>query len=468
MASAGPCGVAVPDLPPRFAHRACRPVALAALFLVLLALACESPVAPAACGSIPPVTINVGGTVMVAACFNDLNGDVLSYTAASSNPSVATASIAGTSITVRGVSPGNVTVTVTASDPEGLQGQQSFAVMVPNRPPRPRGTMPSVTVGVGRTATIDASQYFTEPDGEVLTYLATPSDAAVARVSTEGSMIRVAAQTKGSSSVTVTASDPGGLSATQSFRFTAPNRPPAPVGTIGARKIESGQSATLDVAASFSDPDDDPLTYTAVSSVPTVARTMVSGSTVTITAAGPGAATITITARDDEQAAATQQVSVTVVSPAPDLAFTDVSPASATLAPGDSVAFSSRVRNRGTVASGATTIRAMRSPNPIISARDTELRSWSFSSLAPSRERTFEITISADPKSAPGTIYIGMCVDPVADEFDARNNCSEGARLTIAGASGADESAHSGPGVQVRAVSPAPSSRPLRPQGNAS
>ena len=145
----------------------------------------------------------------------------------------------------------------------------------------------------------------------------------------------------------------------------------------------------------------------------------------------------------------------------------DVSPGSATLAPGDEVTFTFRIRNKGTLASGATTIRAMRSPNPIISTRDTELRSYVLSSLAPSGERTFELTISVDPRSAPGTIYIGMCADPVADESDARNNCSEGARLTIAGASSARESADAGPGVRVRAVSPAPSSRSLRLQGNA-
>ena len=295
--------------------RAGSPWVRATVLVAFAATACESPVAPAACGPLPQVTVNVGETSSVAACFNDENGDVLSYTAASSNPGVATASISGTSITVTGVSPGNTTVTVTASDPDGLQGQQSFAVMVPNRAPQPRGTVPSVTVQVGRTATVDATQYFSEPDGESLTYAASASDAGVASVSVAGSTITATAEAKGSTTLTITARDPGGLTATQSFRFTVPNRSPMPVGAIGAQTIEVGQAVTLDVAASFSDPDNDPLTYTAASSIPAVARTSVSGSAVTITAAGPGATTITITARDDEQAAATQQVIVTVPQP---------------------------------------------------------------------------------------------------------------------------------------------------------
>ena len=285
------------------------------LLIALWAAACESPVAPAACGPLPQVTVNVGETSSVAACFNDANGDMLSYTAASSNPAVATASISGTSITIGGVAPGNTTVTVTASDPQGLQGQSSFAVMVPNRAPQPRGTPPNVTVRIGATAMVDAAQYFSDPDGEALTYAASASDGAVASVTVAGSTITVTAEAKGSATVTITATDPGGLSATQSFRFTVPNRPPAPVGALQPLTVEVGQLATLDVAAFFSDPDGDALTYTAASSIPAVARTSVSGSVVTITAQGPGTATVTVAASDDERAAAIQQVSVTVPQP---------------------------------------------------------------------------------------------------------------------------------------------------------
>ena len=70
----------------------------------------------------------MGQAATVTACFEDPNGDLLTYTAASGDPSVATASISGTIVTVTAVAPGIATVTVTASDPEGLQGQARFAV----------------------------------------------------------------------------------------------------------------------------------------------------------------------------------------------------------------------------------------------------------------------------------------------------------------------------------------------------
>ena len=285
----------------------------AAFLLALAAAGCgDSPVAPAACGPIPDVTVLVGETASVRACFNDANGDALNYTATSSNSSVATASVAGTAITVRAVSPGRASITIVASDPGGLQAQQNVQVVVPNRAPEPRGTLPDITVRVGESSTVDLAQSFSDQDGETLTYGASSSDAAVARVTVSGSTVTVLAQIKGSTTVTVTASDPGGLSATQSFQMTVPNRPPAPVGAIGAQTIEVGQSVTVDVAGHFSDPDGDPLTYTAVSETVSVAGTSVSGSIVTITAARSGTTTITITASDTEQETATQQVSVTV------------------------------------------------------------------------------------------------------------------------------------------------------------
>ena len=68
--------------------------------------------------------------------------------------------------------------------------------MVPNRSPQPQGSLPNIEVEIGETATVNASQYFTEPDGESLTYSASPSDAAVAGVSVAGSIVTVTAEAK--------------------------------------------------------------------------------------------------------------------------------------------------------------------------------------------------------------------------------------------------------------------------------
>jgi cyclophilin family peptidyl-prolyl cis-trans isomerase len=56
---------------------------------------------------------------------------ILSYKVVSANPAVATASLAGTNITIRGVKTGKTTVKVTATDLDGLTVTQNIAVTVP-------------------------------------------------------------------------------------------------------------------------------------------------------------------------------------------------------------------------------------------------------------------------------------------------------------------------------------------------
>ena len=400
-------------------------------------------------------------TVDVSGAFSDPDGEALSYRATSDASSVAGVSVSGSNVTVTGEAPGAATITVTATDPGGLSATQTFEVTVnrANQAPEPAGSIPAQTVAVGETAAVDVSAYFSDPDGDALSYAASSSNPSVAVVSTSGATVMITAVAKGSVTVTVTATDPGGLTATQTLEATVPNRAPEARGSLPDQTVQAGQTATLDVSPYFTDADGDALSYAAATSSSSVSTASVSGAVVTIQGVAVGETTLTVTARDPDGGGATQQVSVTVTPPAPDLAFAGVLPASATLTPGSSVTFAFRIRNQGTLASSATTIRAMRSPNPIVSTRDTEFESYSLSSLAASQDLTFPLTISVDASTAAGTIYIGMCIDAVTDESNTRNNCSEGARLTItASSSGREEgggvSADGGSAIRIRASHP--------------
>ena len=97
----------------------------------------------------------------------------------------------------------------------------------------------------------------------------------------------------------------------------APNRAPEAVGTIPARTLPVGDTATVDVSAHFRDPDGDALSYTAESSNADVVGVSVSGSAVTVTAVARGVATITVTARDPQGLLAQQLFEVTVPNRAP-------------------------------------------------------------------------------------------------------------------------------------------------------
>ena len=283
----------------------------------------------------------------------------------------------------------------------------------------------------GEQVTLDLSPYFSDPDGDALTYTAASSAAAVESVSVSGTALTVTGVAVGSAWVTVSASDPAGQAATQSFEVTVSNRAPEPRDSIPDQALHAGEQVTIDLSPYFRDPDGDVLTYAAASSAAAVASVSVSGAALTVTGVSPGSARVTVTASDPAGATATQAFEVSVTVPGPDLVFTGVSPPSITLGPGESATFSFLVRNQGTVASAATTVRAMRSSNPIISVRDAEIRSYSLPPLAPSQDRLFRVTVSINPKSAAGTIYVGMCADAVPGESDTRNNCSEAARLTV-------------------------------------
>ena len=109
----------------------------------------------------------------------------------------------------------------------------------------------------GDEVTVDVSSFFSDPDGDELTYTAESSDAAVVAVSVSGSSLTATAVAAGTATVTVTAADPGGLTATQSAEVTveAANQAPEAVGAIPSQSLTEGDEVTVDVSSFFSDPD---------------------------------------------------------------------------------------------------------------------------------------------------------------------------------------------------------------------
>ena len=99
----------------------------------------------------------------------------------------------------------------------------------------------------------------------------------------------------------------------QEITITPPaNRAPEAVGTIPDQTLtEDGNALSVDVAQNFSDPDGDPLTWSARSGDPGVVTAGMSGSTLTLTPVSDGTATVTVTASDGT-AEAVQEIAVTV------------------------------------------------------------------------------------------------------------------------------------------------------------
>ena len=97
------------------------------------------------------------------------------------------------------------------------------------------------------------------------------------------------------------------------FRGHTCNRSPESVGTIPPQALaESGPAVGVAMDAYFTDPDDDPLTYTAASGQAGTVTALASGDTVWLVPGAAGAATVTVTATDPGGLMATQTIAVTV------------------------------------------------------------------------------------------------------------------------------------------------------------
>ena len=273
---------------------------------------------PVVSGSIPAQSMAVGEsvTVNVAAAFSDPDGDALTFSVNSSNTAVAGVSASGTNVTITGVGAGTATVTVTARDPGGFSAvaYANVTVAEPNRAPVVSGSIPAQSMAVGESVTVNVAAAFSDPDGNPLAFSATSSTPAVVAVAVSGANMTLTGVSTGTSAITVTATDPDGLSASLNVvvTVTQPNRAPTVAGSIPAQTLSVGETASVDAALYFSDPDGDALTFSATSAAQDVATVAVTDANVTIAGVSAGTADITVTATDPGGLSASLGVGVSV------------------------------------------------------------------------------------------------------------------------------------------------------------
>lgn len=92
----------------------------------------------------------------------------------------------------------------------------------PNQRPVPTNLIPAQELEVGETLTVDATAYFSDPDGDALVFEAQSSNAGVVSVSLGGSTVTAVGVAPGEAQVTIRARDPGGQQARQTFNVLVP------------------------------------------------------------------------------------------------------------------------------------------------------------------------------------------------------------------------------------------------------
>ena len=183
--------------------------------------------APVWVGNVPDQILNAGGsplTLDLSRNFLDPDDDSLIYTATSSRESVARVVVSGNRLEITPVSDGTTLIQVTASDPDGLSGSQSFEIKVGNAPPRAGNISKVFSLAEGGEVLVSLEgapfrdPIFHDPNGDPLLYAATSTNRNVVRVTRvdhSGADLSLALLPVGAGTTTivVTATDPEGLSA---------------------------------------------------------------------------------------------------------------------------------------------------------------------------------------------------------------------------------------------------------------
>lgn len=176
------------------------------------------------------------------------------------------------------------------------------------KPPVACGSLSQVSVFVGATETVKPC--FEDPEGQALTLAVVSQDTGIATADLREGNIEVEGKWPGITKVTVTATDPDGLTVDQDLPVLVPNRPPT--GVLDDVRLPRDVEMTIGLGDHFSDEDGQALTYSASSSAPSLVRVAVSDTVrLVLTALGEGVAEIRVTASDgDESVTATFEATV--------------------------------------------------------------------------------------------------------------------------------------------------------------
>lgn len=165
---------------------------------------------------------NVGyGTMKIelASKYTTYRNNKPSFLVLSSDHAVATVVYENDTLRITEVGPGETIITVRADDNFGHAIYDDF-ILVNNAAPVASGITDQVEDEGFGTAVIDLSEYFSDPENQVLTYSVANSDDAVVTTAITGSMLTVTEAGIGVSTITVTATDPYELAVSDAFTFT--------------------------------------------------------------------------------------------------------------------------------------------------------------------------------------------------------------------------------------------------------
>ncbi|MER2121874.1 MAG: Ig-like domain-containing protein [Solibacillus sp.] len=205
--------------------------------------------------AIPTQTVrkNTTANVNLNSYVWDAEGNALTYSVSSSNNAIATVSISGGTLTVRGMAIGTATITVTANDGNGGVTSTTFTVTVANTVPAVT-TIPNQTTKKNSTVFVNLANYFSDADNDALTFTASSANTNVATISVSGNTLTITGVSIGTALISVTASDSKAI-ASQSFTLTVTNSVPTVAVTAPSANVTLYENDLLNLAGQAADVD---------------------------------------------------------------------------------------------------------------------------------------------------------------------------------------------------------------------
>jgi hypothetical protein len=311
-------------------------------------------VAPTVTNQTAPQTWRQGQKInlaLPAKIFTDPQIETLTYTATQSNGQALPSwlSFNATTPAFSGTVPAgmeSLILTVGATDTSGLSTTETFSATVPAAAPTVTGQTANQTWTQGQTISLALpTNTFTDPQSETLTYAAAQSNGQalpswLSFNTTTETLSGSVPPGMADLTLKVTATDTSSLSVSETFRVTVPAAAPTVTDQTANQTWTPGQTVSLTLPANtFTDPQNEKLTYTASQSNGEALPTWLKFNATTCTFSGTeptsGASlTLKITATDTSHLSASETLGVTGT--ASGLTFA----ATATPSPSDSIAIS--------------------------------------------------------------------------------------------------------------------------------
>lgn len=274
---------------------------------------------------------------LAANTFTDPQGSTLTYSAKLSSGAALPSwlsfnSSTGTFTGTVPVGTSGLTIVVTATDTYGLSASETFSVTTP-APSAPTVTAQTAaqTWKLGQAVNFTlASNTFTDPQGEKLTYSATLSNGAALPSwltfnSSTGKFSGTVPNTATGLTIKVTATDAGGASVSETFSVSTPASAPTVTAQTATQSLKTGQTINIALASNtFTDPQGEKLTYKATLANGSVLPTWLKFNTATDTFTGtaPTSAStmsIKVTATDTSGLSVSETFNISVAAAAASL-----------------------------------------------------------------------------------------------------------------------------------------------------